>query len=165
MGTKHDAGGTDTDADAGRGSGMGTEASTGREPRADVPRAEVPVPGAKRSLRAVLTVVLGAIATLVSAFATLIAAASARITYYLPPPDGSTEATEHQDWIESVLALIPVTLLGGLLALVTTVLSFVALVRGREAASWRLALAALALVLVFAVLIAVPFLLSRAGTY
>lgn len=156
MGTKHDT------ENAGTGASTAETAGTGADARA---RADEPALGRKRSRRAVLTVVLGAIATLVSAVATLIAATSARITYYLPPPAGSTEATEHHDWIGSVLALIPVSLLGALLALVMTVLGIVAVVRGREAASWQLVLAALALVLALAVLVAVPFLLNGIGTY
>ena len=162
MGTKNDAGGTDADAGMGADVGMGTGAATdaGRQPRADR-RA----PGTKRPRRAVPTVVLGAIATLVSAVATLMAAASARITYYLPPPDGSTEATEHHDWIGSVLALIPVSLVAGLLALVTTVFGIGALAHRREVAPRQLVLAGLVLVLALAVLVAVPFLLNGIGTY
>lgn len=170
MGTKHDAAGTGTgtntnvnrDAITGMhpGTVQGANKGSGRGARADEA-----APGAKRSWRTVLTVVLGAIATLVAALATLIAAVSARVTYYLPPPDGSTEATEHHDWIGSVLALIPVSLLGGLLALVTTVLGIGALVRRREAAPWQLVLAGLALILALAVLVAVPFLMNGIGTY
>lgn len=168
MGTKHGTGSVGTGAGtaetAGKGEDAGTrvDAGTGADARA---RADVPAPAAKRSRRAVLTVVLGAIATLVSAVATLMAAASARVTYYLPPPDGSTEAVERHDWLESVLALIPVSLLDGLLALAMTVLGIVALVRGRKSAPWQPVLAGLALVVALAVLVAVPFLHNGVGTH
>ncbi|WP_444579230.1 hypothetical protein [Brachybacterium sp. 107] len=64
-----------------------------------------------------------------------------------------------------MLALIPVSLLGALLALVVTLLSIVALLRGREAAPWQLVLAGFALVLALAVCLAVPWLLTGRGTY
>lgn len=148
MGARHDAVST----------GAGTGAGTGA-------RVDERAPGAHRSWRTMLTVGLGAIAALVSALAAVVASTSARVTYYLPPPDGSTEATEHHDWIESVLALIPVSLVAGLLALVATVLGIVALVRGREAAPWQLVLAGLALAIALAVFCAVPWLLNGIGTY
>ncbi|WP_193106785.1 hypothetical protein [Brachybacterium sp. FME24] len=93
------------------------------------------------------------------------ASTSARVTYYLPPPDGSTEAVERHDWIESVLALIPVSLVAGLLALVATALAVAALVRRRTASPWLLVLACLALVIAFLVSLAVPWLASQVGVY
>ncbi|MGP5079495.1 hypothetical protein ACTXKZ_15720 [Brachybacterium alimentarium] len=78
---------------------------------------------------------------------------------------GSSQAVERHDWLESVLALIPVSLLSGLLALVMTVLGIVALVRGRKTAPWQLALAGLTLVIALAFCLAAPWLLTENGTY
>lgn len=150
MGTKHDASGMDAIANPGASRGA---------------RADERTPGTHRSWRTMLTVGLGGIAALVSALATLMATVSARATYYLPPPDGSSEAVERHDWIESVLALIPVSVLAGLLALVVSGLGITALVRRRETSPWLLALAGLALVIALAVLVAAPWLLSENGTY
>ncbi len=146
MGTRHDASST--------GTGMGRGA-----------RADEGTPRSTRSRRTILTVGLGGLATLWSVLATLVASTSARVTYYLPPPDGSTEAVERHDWIESVLALIPVSLVAGLLALVATALAVAALVRRRTASPWLLVLACLALVIAFLVSLAVPWLASQVGVY
>lgn len=59
--------------------------------------------------------VLGGIGVILSVLCGVAVAASSRITYYLPSPDGS-EATEHQDWFLTRLWALPLALAGLVLA-------------------------------------------------
>ncbi|QNN82229.1 hypothetical protein H3H54_14185 [Brachybacterium sp. Z12] len=79
---------------------------------------------------AILAPVMGVVSGLWSALATLMVVTFASLTYYLPPPPGSTEATEHHDWSVPTLLLAPLSVVGMVLAVVACVVGVRGLVRG-----------------------------------
>ncbi|MDN5685887.1 MAG: hypothetical protein L0G94_04275, partial [Brachybacterium sp.] len=86
-----------------------------------------------RTWIAVVAVLLSAVGAAWSALLTALIVLTARVTYYLPPPEGATEATEHHDWNTPTLAFTAVSGLAFLLALAGLVLGGRGLLRRRGA--------------------------------
>lgn len=76
---------------------------------------------------------LGAVGAAWSGLLTVLIVLTARVTYYLPPPQGATEATAHHDWNTPTLLFTPVCGVAILLALAGLALGGRGLVRRRGA--------------------------------
>lgn len=103
--------------------------------------------GSARTSIAVVAVLLGVVGAAWSALLTVLIVLTARVTYYLPPPEGATGATEHHDWNTPTLAFTAVSGLAFLLALAGLALGMWGLLRRRGARARMLLLPGAAILL------------------